>query len=261
MRPFLTVVCLTCIFPLGMLQAADPLYSFDTQIAIIQQRIAEADGLDGYYATEYRQAETSYWAQIPAWMKEDSLSIKGHRAQILDVGCGYGTLLSLAVEIYHGQGHCLDISEYLPLAVRARYGLGFTAANIELAPFPGGSLESPDYDVIIMTEVIEHFNFHPLPTLRKLHAKLVPGGSLFLSTPDAEYWGRLYDFHQHLEDFRPPSNLTEEGKHPETTDEHHWMYSREEITSVLESAGFQVVKIEHSPGVRGLHFNIHAIRH
>ena len=253
MRPFLAGILLagTCFG--AALRAAGPLDRFEVQITAIQQAIAEADGLDGYYATGYRQAETSYWQYLPAWMAAHSSKVVGHEARILDVGCGYGTLLTLAVEIYDGQGSCLDIREYLPKAVREQYGLEFVKANAELDPIPGGP-----YDVIIMTEVIEHFNFHPLPTLQKLHDALAPGGRLFLSTPDSAQWGRLYDFHRSLDDIPLPPQANE--TRPKTTDEHRWMYSASEITGVLEAAGFQVMKVEYSPGIRGRHFNIVAIR-
>ena len=250
MKPLLTVLLLVGALPAAEL--ADPLEPFAEQIAAIQQAIAEADSLEGYYATEYREAETSYWAQIPAWMEEHSETM-AHTVPILDVGCGYGTLLGLAVEIYDGEGACLDIAEYLPEALRELYSLAFYEANAELDPITGGP-----YDVIIMTEVIEHFNFHPLPTLQKLHDALAPGGRLFLSTPDAASWGRLRDFHDSLNDFPPPPQSNE--PRPKTTDEHHWMYSKDEIVRVLQDSGFRVLEVEYSPGIRGRHFNIEAIR-
>ena len=251
MKRLLAGVVLFGILPSA--PATDPLAPFAARIAAIQQAIAEADGLDGYYATGYRRAETAYWQFLPAGMAIHAGKLSGHSVRILDVGCGYGMLLSLAVEIYDGQGSCLDIKEYLPKAVREQYGLEFVKANAELDPIPGGP-----YDVIIMTEVIEHFNFHPLPTLQKLHDALAPGGRLFLSTPDSAQWGRLYDFHRSLDDIPLPPQANE--PRPETTDEHRWMYSASEITGILDAAGFQVMEVEYSPGIRGRHFNIVAIR-
>ena len=186
-------------------------------------------------------------------MAEQAPLLADRTARILDVGCGYGTLLSLAVEIYDGEGACLDIAQYLPEELRELYSLDFYEANVELDLIAGGP-----YDVIIMTEVIEHFNFHPLPTLHKLYDALAPGGRLFLSTPDSEQWGRLYDFHRSLDDIPLPPQANE--PRPETTDEHRWMYSESEVTGILEAAGFQVMEVEYSPDIRGRHFNIVAIR-
>lgn len=241
----------------AVLSAAGPLEPFAARIASIQRAIVEADGIHGYYATEYREEETTYWAYIPAWMEKHSTlwasRPEGTSPRILDVGCGYGTLLSLAVELYDGAGTCLDIKGFLPTSVGEQSDLRFIKANAELDPIPGGP-----YDLVIMTEVIEHFNFHPLPTLRKLYAALLPGGRLFLSTPDSAEWGRLYDFHRKLADF--PSPPTPEAMRPATTDEHHWIYSKSEIIAVLNDAGFQIEQLAYSPGTRGRHFNIVAIR-
>jgi 2-polyprenyl-3-methyl-5-hydroxy-6-metoxy-1,4-benzoquinol methylase len=50
-----------------------------------------------------------------------------------------------------------------------------------------------------MTEVLEHLNFNPISTLKKINRLLKPGGSSFLSTPDADSgWGRT---HKHYENF------------------------------------------------------------
>src|SRR5687768_2653647 len=222
---------------------------FAGELQTIQRAIAEADGLGGYYDREYRSVESMWWQHIPAWMRADARERKVSR--ILDVGCGYGTLLSLATRIYSGaHGVCWDMTDYLKPAVAARYGLAFRRGNAELDPIP-----EPPYDLIILTEVIEHFNFHPVPTLRKLYDALSPGGKLVLSTPDAAQWGRLYDFYRRLEDIPPPRAGAQ------TRDRHTWMYNKDEIEGVLKQAGFRQIKqLEYARGVRGRHFNIVAYK-
>jgi hypothetical protein len=44
----------------------------DPDLTSIQDEIAQADGLSGYYATNYRAMESLYWQQIPGWMREDA---------------------------------------------------------------------------------------------------------------------------------------------------------------------------------------------
>jgi hypothetical protein len=39
-----------------------------------------------------------------------------------------------------------------------------------------------------------------------------------------------------------------------------WMYNKGELTGALQDAGFRIVKLTYSPGVRGRHFNIWAVR-
>ena len=240
--------------------AAQNLQPFAATLAEIQNAIAKADGLDGYYRTTYRPSEMRYWAQIPQWMQQDAGTrdsrLRTRETRILDIGCGYGTLLSLATQIYaNARGSCMDMTEYIKPIVRSRYNLEFLEGNVELDPIPGGP-----YDVMILTEVIEHFNFYPLPTVQKMHHALAPGGVLFLSTPDASRWGRLYDFHKWLKDFPMPPLLGSGDPRPEIKDEHMWMYNKGELTGALQDAGFRIVKLAYSPGVRGRHFNIWAVR-
>ena len=85
----------------------------------IQQDIARADGIGGYYDKTYRPLD-SFWEKIPGWMREDAAERKVERKveRILDIGCGYGTLLALATRIYGVSGYCLDVRDYLKPAVR-----------------------------------------------------------------------------------------------------------------------------------------------
>ncbi|PYR83880.1 MAG: hypothetical protein DMG18_11315 [Acidobacteria bacterium] len=173
----------------------------------------------------------------------------GYRLWIWDVAfAGHADLRKRARELH---GHDRVHQAYGALQVQPGIFGGRRGAD----PIPGGP-----YDVMILTEVIEHFNFYPLPTVQKMHHALAPGGVLFLSTPDASRWGRLYDFHKWLKDFPLPPLLGSGDPRPEIKDEHMWMYNKGELTGALQDAGFRIVKLAYSPGVRGRHFNIWAVR-
>src|SRR5438552_18339284 len=88
----------------------------EPELIEIQQDIARADGIGGYYDTTYRPLESSFWPKIPGWMREDAAERKVQR--ILDIGCGYGTPLALATPIYGVSGYCLYVRDYLKPAVR-----------------------------------------------------------------------------------------------------------------------------------------------
>lgn len=214
----------------------------------IQDTIAAADGPGGYYATTYRKAEPFFWQQIPVWMQEDAAQRKVDA--ILDIGCGYGALLSLATRVYKARGFCLDVNDYIRPAVMDKYGIEFRRGNIELDPIPWPR----SFDVILMTEVLEHFNFNPTTTVRKIHEALSPGGKLFLSTPDEKQWGRQYRYYSSLKKMPPPS-----GGH-QWVDDHVWIYSRKELVQTLQSAGFMIQRLEYSPGQKHRHFNVEANR-
>jgi SAM-dependent methyltransferase len=220
----------------------------DPDLNSIQDEIAKADGLGGYYATTYRTFESLYWQHMPAWMREDAKERKVSR--VLDIGCGYGTLLTLASKIYSSQGYCMDVTDYLKPAIAERHGLLFARGNIELAAIPWAD----KFDVVILTEVLEHFNFQPLPTLRKIHDALSERGVLFLSTPDERDWGRLYTYYRRLSDLPMP-----DPSHP-VHDAHIWIYSKSEVTNLLQQAGFEIVRLSYARGNGNRHFNIQAIR-
>jgi SAM-dependent methyltransferase len=225
--------------------AAQPLAD---EIAAIQTQIVRADGAGGYYDRAYRKMEPLYWTRIPGWMREDSRKRKVGR--ILDIGCGYGTLLALSTEIYGAQGYCMDVTEYLKPSFAAPRHLRFARGNIELSPIPW----SGKFDVVVLTEVLEHFNFQPLPTLRKIHDALGPEGVLFLSTPDARDWGRVLTYYQNLSDLPSPDPSRK------IRNAHIWIYNEEEITTLLDQAGFRIERLEYARGNGNRHFNIRAIR-
>ena len=224
-------------------------FAIPLSILDIQRELSSIDGPRGYYTKTYSKQETTYWQQLPAWMEEDSRSHKVKR--ILDIGCGYGTLLAFAAKQYGAAaGFCMDTTEYLWPRTRAKYKLSWAKGNIELdvIPFPG------QFDVIVMTEVLEHFNFQALPTLRKMRAALALGGVLFLSTPDVQEWGQVTKYYKSVEELPQPARGTK------VVDDHVWVYSKEEIEKLLLSAGFKIAKFEYAPGVGHRHFNIMATR-
>lgn len=215
-----------------------------TEILAVQQDIVRADGAGHFYDTSYRQAEPFYWWLIPLWMQEDAAHHRVRR--ILDVGCGYGTLLAVAAVIYGADGYCADVTPYLLPAVAAKRSLRFAQGNIEFDPIPWEGA----FDVIIMTEVLEHLNFQPVPTLRKLRDALTPGGLLFLSTPDAREWGSTHKYYKRLEDI--PAPVTGKAR----VDDHVWQYTETELRRVLGAAGFSIVRWGYAPGAGLRHFNV-----
>ena len=208
----------------------------DPSLNLIQKEIASFDSPGGYYATTYRASETRYWVNLPGWMRADAAS---HRVQrVLDIGCGYGTLLAFAAELHHAEPYCMDVIHYMPEFGKSR-GFHFLQGNIQLDPIPDPGI----YDVIIMTEVLEHFNFDPLPTMKRIHDALAPDGIFYLSTPDARDWGRQTKYYSHLKDLPPAS------REAKFIDDHIWIYDKSEIMSLVAKAGFRMEHFAWSPGV------------
>ena len=232
---------------------ADPMKPL---LATIQDEVAErGEAPDQYYEKEYRPQEPLYWSKIAGWIVEDAIVRHYPRIEpmlrILDLGCGFGTLLSFATTMYGGEGVCVDIVPYLQEKrnVLNKYHIFFIEGDIERNVLP----VTGEFEVIILTEVLEHLNFQPIPTLRKIWNVLADGGSFFLSTPDSDTeWGRNYLYHEKLSDI-PPLDPSADW-----IDDHVWHYNREELIQVLTEAGFEIKRIEHSQSGGGGHFNVWA---
>jgi SAM-dependent methyltransferase len=225
-------------------------------LAAIQEEVSMiGETPDHYYEDEYRPQEPLFWSKIAGWMVEDAI-LRNYpqvepMSRILDLGCGFGTLLSFATTIYGVEGVCVDIIPYLQEKenVRNKYHITFIEGDLEREPLP----VSGKFDVIIMTEVLEHFNFHPVPTLRKIWNVLADGGSFFLSTPDSDAgWGRNYTYYDKLSDIPPPDPAAD------WINAHVWHYNREELVQVLNEAGFEIKRLDHSQSGGGGHFNVWA---
>ena len=213
-----------------------------------QEMIAGYDPA-GYYATTYREHELGYWNAIPPRLLAFIEANPNRREmRVLDIGCAYGTLALFCQRAGTGPIHAIDfVPRYMHQTFAREHQFDFRVANIELeqVPWAGG------FDIILFTEVLEHLNFHPVGTLRKIRGLLNPGGRLYLSTPDAARWGRTTKYYQSLEEIPEPGKSERE-----LIDDHVWQYSEEEIRGVIESAGLKIIQFEYGMGTKGRHFNL-----
>jgi SAM-dependent methyltransferase len=207
----------------------------------------EATAVHPHYAAVYRSEEASYWEHIPRWIAADLGRAAGpRRLRTLDVGCAYGTLSLFCQELLDSEAYCVDfVDHFMSEALRARRQLRYRRCNVELEPVPF----EPPFDIIVLTEVLEHFNFHPVPTLAKLRALLAPRGRLYLSTPDALKWGRLTTFHSRFDAMPLPTP----GR--PVFDGHVYLYDREELFAIARRAGFVVERFEYACGTTHRHIN------
>src|SRR5262249_47929488 len=111
------------------------------------------------------------------------------------------------------------------------------------------------FDAILFAEVLEHLNFHPVPTLRKLASALTASGRLYLSTPDARFHGRIHTYHRSVAAMPLPRADVA------AMDTHVYIYDERELRSVLDDAGLAVTRFDHAPGWAGYrHFNAVCVR-
>lgn len=99
-------------------------------------------------------------------------------ANILEVGCGYGSLVNALNKLGH-QTYGIDIAEQPINYAKKEYGNYFEKKEII-------DIEN-SYDIIIAMEVIEHL-FHPVDFIKKCAKLLNPGGKIILTTPNKDFY-------------------------------------------------------------------------
>ena len=131
------------------------------EIQKCQEQISSSLETNDYYVNEYRDTEISYWSHIPKWiMQSKNQNVKN----CLDIGGAYGTLALFCKNIFNCNVYVTDFVEiFLNKTLLKENNITFCVNNIELDKFPW----DVKFDVIILTEVLEHFNFQPVPTLKK----------------------------------------------------------------------------------------------
>jgi 2-polyprenyl-3-methyl-5-hydroxy-6-metoxy-1,4-benzoquinol methylase len=94
------------------------------------------------------------------------------------------------------------------------------------------------FDCVTMCEVLEHFNFNPLPVLREINRVLKPGGLLYLSVPNLTRFRNRYNFlfgrsiRNPIKDFFILPDAS-----------HHWReYTLEEIRELLKICDFKIIQ-------------------
>jgi SAM-dependent methyltransferase len=202
------------------------------------------------YGSRYRCAELGYWQHVPMWMYEDFRKrlLRGEPTRCLDVGCAYGTLLFYAIKLLGCDAYAVDFMPYLEPSLIADYDIRYAINNIEREPFPW----PVRFDVILLTEVLEHLNFQAGPTLAKLRALLAPGGRLYLTTPDAAEWGKQTKYYASYADLPMP---LADAQVP-VVDDHVWQFDADELVDLVAAAGFRIIRREYSPGCGSRHFNL-----
>jgi 2-polyprenyl-3-methyl-5-hydroxy-6-metoxy-1,4-benzoquinol methylase len=139
------------------------------------------------------KSEDTYWA-IKNYLQNTPNSINKN---LLEVGCGLGYLTySLVKAGFNITG--IDISMNAIEKATARYGNHFVCADLH----EYGQKNDLKYDIIILTEVIEHVpNIYEI--LRSLTGLLADGGEIVITTPNKSSFPNEAVWHTDL----PPIHL------------------------------------------------------
>jgi SAM-dependent methyltransferase len=161
---------------------------------------------------------------------------KENKKNLLEVG--YGFLHSLIAAHYLGYqnlfGIDINIDENVLNEVIKKFN--FTLKQCDLAkdkiPFA-----TSFFNFVLLTETLEHFNFHPRRAIDELYRVLKPGGLLIITTPN------LFRLNNRIK-FCLRKSIYDDIKKEEII--HYREYSSSEIKYLLREAGFKDIKISYA---------------
>jgi len=193
----------------------------------------QVDAVRGEYERVYqREAEvTRMTARRMAVFAEFFRRVSvGGDARLLDVGCGTGDFLLLARE--HGwRPTGIDLSERAAARARARG----CDARTEWAGLPSAA-----FDVVTMWNVVE-FVSEPLQMLHDVCRVLVPGGRVFLRTPNERFQLAAYRWRQRLAWCSPLAHTLSDAFYF-----HPVLWSATTLAAALTRGGFVDVRLWNS---------------
>jgi predicted SAM-dependent methyltransferase len=91
--------------------------------------------------------------------------------------------------------------------------------------------------VITLTEVIEHFNFNPVPTLKKIRKLLKPYGCLYICVPKAQSYTPYYKSWKKMPLFGSKKIINPDYYH-------NYMYNQDELKELFDLSGFLIKDFE-----------------
>ena len=165
-----------------------------------------------------RLAHGGYWRHDYRYQLEVIGRIRPDR--LIDIGCGPGAFLSMVEKTFPDiQLNALDISEEMAGETRGRLGPSavVTVGDAEHMP-----LESGQYNVVTCNMSIHHYP-HPQDAVNEMYRILAPGGTLLLNDMDCS----------------APIRAVANWGFPRLPGGDVKMYTRREITEMIQNAGFE----------------------
>jgi 2-polyprenyl-3-methyl-5-hydroxy-6-metoxy-1,4-benzoquinol methylase len=200
--------------------------SAQTPMAVLKEaeRMVEAASDFGIRAAnwEIQKQHEAQWA-VPVIQVLQGLP----PTRVLDLGCGYGSLAVSAALLGH---EVVAVDWFVPSP--AIDGIEWRHQDIQ-AP---GSLPDGSFRLVVMTEVLEHLNFHPGALFDEVHSRLRPGGLFVGATPAPETW-------QEDLPVKRVEDMPSWSAGVELVDAHIHFYSEEELVSLLLDAGFAIASM------------------
>ncbi len=124
----------------------------------------------------------------------------------------------------------------LSLNLYKKYDIHIKEAAVETDQFDG------EYDIIFMSQVMEHFIFNPVGTIRKLMTHLKEDGVMFISVPDIIYNNpKNVESYKEIPFYEDLSVREAVRRTMINSFTHYHEYSYEEALEVFDECGLQCV--------------------
>lgn len=165
-----------------------------------------------------------------------NLLVKTH-PQLLDIGCYPPYLLEKAQKL--GFQISGVASKHEPITSPLEKYVTHLNIEKDKLPYPSNS-----FDIILLTELLEHLPHSPLFPLQQIRRVLKPDGLLIMTTPNA---GRLANRLLPLVGKTTYPPLEQLINTPYASDNiyhrHHKEYTLDELKRLIQLAGFKIVKL------------------
>lgn len=102
-----------------------------------------------------------------------------------------------------------------------------------------------EFDIIIMSEVLEHLPSNPYHILRKLNNSLLENGIFYLTVPNSAKLKNRIKFFFGLSIYENVNSYFVEEDHPNNLYGYHWReFTTKEISSILQHLNLNIEKLE-----------------
>lgn len=201
---------------------------------VFMRKIPTIEELENYYLVfDYEmEREIPEPTRLSLENRLDSFERYRKNNRMLDVGCGEGWLLELAMK----RGWQVCGTEFSPRAIEICKKRGIKMYAGILKP---ETIEEKDFDVIISSETIEHIN-NPREEILNIHQLLRIRGLFCITTPNFNSYLR-WIFKDKYDIIRYPGHLS--------------YYTKKTLNRLLSESGFKKVKLQ-TTGISFFHYQV-----
>jgi len=192
---------------------------------------------------------TEFWDTTLVWLRERPVA-----KRMLDIGPGWG-LLSAILRSYWPDTETFYLC-YGEEGLRERDVIDRRNKKYDVNKIYG-FVESPafeldeKFDLILFTEVLEHFSCNPIPTLQKIANWLTEDGVLALTTPTTyadptntyDSYKQMPDFIDFTPDAYATGNIVSRRFIDPSTGHIH-IFNKTELEEIFEACGLNVMKYD-----------------